>query len=136
MSWWYAWFGTETEKKREQYRSLYHDLKSKQSQFDNQLKTMKTRISNYNSNRPWMTETFIPEDVFSVSEKSVRSKVGSVRDNQSTDGKALADAVDAAYRRFLYYENLAEQERIQREAEARKQRERQRQVAKERRRKR
>ena len=35
MSWWDAWFGTATEKKREQYKSLYRDLKSKKSDFDN-----------------------------------------------------------------------------------------------------
>lgn len=64
MSWWDAWFGTATEKKREQYKSLYNDLKSKKSDFNSRLKTMKTRVSNYESNRPGMSESFIPEDVF------------------------------------------------------------------------
>lgn len=136
MSWWDAWFGTATEKKREQYKSLYNDLKAKKSDFNSRLKTMKTRVSNYESNRPGMSESFIPEDVFSVSEKNVGKKVNSVKDNQSADAKALDDAVDAAYQRYRYYAQLAEQERVQREAEARRQRERQRQAAEARRRKR
>ena len=28
MSLWDAWFGTDTEKKREQYKALYNDLNS------------------------------------------------------------------------------------------------------------
>lgn len=136
MSIWHAWFGTATEKKREQYRNLYNDLKSKESDFKRRLKTMKTKVSNYKSNRPTMSDAFIPEDVFSASEKNVASKVSSVRDNQSKDARALSDAVDAAYQRYRHYAQLAEQERIEREAEARRQREKQRREAEARRRKR
>ena len=135
MSWWDAWFGTATEKKREQYKSLYRDLKSKKSDFDNKLKSMKTKVSNYQSDRPAMSTGFIPEDVFAVSEQNVQSKVLAVKDHQVSDSKALEKAVDAAYRRYQHYARLAEQERIQREAEAKRQREAQKRAAEARRRK-
>ena len=38
---------------------------------------------------------------------------------QSSDAKNLSSAVDAAYERYKYYDRLAEQERKEREAEAR-----------------
>ena len=90
MSFWDAWFGTPTEKKREQYRTLYNDLNS-------QLKTFKAKL------------------------KTMEGKVDTVRTNQSSDAKNLSSAVDAAYERYKYYDRLAEQERKEREAEARRQ---------------
>jgi len=39
MSFWDAWFGTPTEKKREQYRTLYNDLNSQLKTFKAKLKT-------------------------------------------------------------------------------------------------
>ena len=44
MSLWASWFGTPTEKKREQYRALYHDLKNQLSNFNSKLRTMVERL--------------------------------------------------------------------------------------------
>ena len=126
MSLWASWFGTPTEEKREQYRALYHDLKNQLSNFNSKLRTMEGKVDNYMGSRPGMSESFIPEDVFSGSERNVKSKIESVRNNQSTDAKKLSRAVDAAYQRYQHYARLAEQERLVREAEQRRQAERRR----------
>lgn len=127
MSLWDAWFGTDTEKKREQYKALYNDLNSQLKSFNSKLKTMEGKVDSYNSSRPSMSLSFIPEDVFSDSEGRVKGKVDTVRTNQSSDAKSLSSAVDAAYERYKYYDRLAEQERREREAEARRQAEERRQ---------
>lgn len=121
MSFWDAWFGTPTEKKREQYRTLYNDLNSQLKTFKAKLKTMEEKVDSYNNSRPSMSTSYIPEDVFSDSEGRVKGKVDTVRTNQSSDAKNLSTAVDAAYERYKYYDRLAEQERKEREAEARRQ---------------
>ena len=121
MSFWDAWFGTPTEKKREQYRTLYNDLNSQLKTFKAKLKTMEGKVDSYNNSRPSMSTSYIPEDVFSDSEGRVKGKVDTVRTNQSSDEKNLSSAVDAAYERYKYYDRLAEQERKEREAEARRQ---------------
>ena len=121
MSFWDAWFGTPTEKKREQYRTLYNDLNSQLKTFKAKLKTMEEKVDSYNNSRPSMSTSYIPEDVFSDSEGRVKGKVDTVRTNQSSDAKNLSSAVDAAYERYKYYDRLAEQERKEREAEARRQ---------------
>lgn len=121
MSFWDAWFGTPTEKKREQYRTLYNDLNSQLKTFKSKLKTMEGKVDSYNNSRPSMSTSYIPEDVFSDSESRVKGKVDTVRTNQSSDAKNLSSAVDAAYERYKYYDRLAEQERKEREAEARRQ---------------
>ncbi|MFS9015240.1 hypothetical protein QM931_05170 [Streptococcus infantis] len=121
MSFWDAWFGTPTEKKREQYRTLYNDLNSQLKTFKTKLKTMEGKVDSYNNSRPSMSTSYIPEDVFSDSEGRVKGKVDTVRTNQSSDAKNLSSAVDAAYERYKYYDRLAEQERKEREAEARRQ---------------
>ncbi len=121
MSFWDAWFGTPTEKKREQYRTLYNDLNSQLKTFKAKLKTMEGKVDSYNNSRPSMSTNYIPEDVFSDSEGRVKGKVDTVRTNQSSDAKNLSSAVDAAYERYKYYDRLAEQERKEREAEARRQ---------------
>lgn len=121
MSFWDAWFGTPTEKKREQYRTLYNDLNSQLKTFKAKLKTMEGKVDSYNNSRPSMSTSYIPEDVFSDSEGRVKGKVDTVRTNQSSDVKNLSTAVDAAYERYKYYDRLAEQERKEREAEARRQ---------------
>lgn len=121
MSFWDAWFGTPTEKKREQYRTLYNDLNSQLKTFKSKLKTMEGKVDSYNNSRPSMSTSYIPEDVFSDSEGRVKGKVDTVRTNQSSDAKNLSSAVDAAYERYKYYDRLAEQERKEREAEARRQ---------------
>ena len=121
MSFWDAWFGTPTEKKREQYRTLYNDLNSQLKTFKAKLKTMEGKVDSYNNSRPSMSTSYIPEDVFSDSEGRVKRKVDTVRTNQSSDAKNLSSAVDAAYERYKYYDRLAEQERKEREAEARRQ---------------
>ena len=121
MSLWAAWFGTDTEKKREQYRTLYNDLNSQLKTFKAKLKTMEGKVDSYNNSRPSMSTSYIPEDVFSDSEGRVKGKVDTVRTNQSSDAKNLSSAVDAAYERYKYYDRLAEQERKEREAEARRQ---------------
>ena len=121
MSFWDAWFGTPTEKKREQYRTLYNDLNSQLKTFKAKLKTMEGKVDSYNNSRPSMSTSYIPEDVFSDSESRVKGKVDTVRTNQSSDAKNLSSAVDAAYERYKYYDRLAEQEREEREAEARRQ---------------
>lgn len=121
MSFWDAWFGTPTEKKREQYRTLYNDLNSQLKTFKAKLKTMEGKVDSYNNSRPSMSTSYIPEDVFSDSEGRVKGKVDTVLTNQSSDAKNLSSAVDAAYERYKYYDRLAEQERKEREAEARRQ---------------
>lgn len=121
MSFWDAWFGTPTEKKREQYRTLYNDLNSQLKTFKAKLKTMEGKVDSYNNSRPSMSTSYIPEDVFGDSEGRVKGKVDTVRTNQSSDAKNLSTAVDAAYERYKYYDRLAEQERKEREAEARRQ---------------
>lgn len=121
MSFLDAWFGTPTEKKREQYKALYNDLNSQLKSFNSKLKTMEGKVDSYNSSRPSMSSSFIPEDVFSDSENRVKTKVGAVISNQSSDVRKLSRAVDAAYERYQYYARLAEQERREREAEARRQ---------------
>ena len=121
MSFWDAWFGTPTEKKREQYGTLYNDLNSQLKTFKAKLKTMEGKVDSYNNSRPSMSTSYIPEDVFSDSEGRVKGKVDTVRTNQSSDAKNLSSAVDAAYERYKYYDRLAEQERKEREAEARRQ---------------
>ena len=121
MSFWDAWFGTPTEKKREQYRTLYNDLNSQLKTFKAKLKTMEGKVDSYNNSRPSMSTSYIPEDVFSDSEGRAKGKVDTVRTNQSSDAKNLSTAVDAAYERYKYYDRLAEQERKEREAEARRQ---------------
>lgn len=121
MSFWDAWFGTPTEKKREQYRTLYNDLNSQLKTFKSKLKTMEGKVDSYNNSRPSMSTSYIPEDVFSDSEGRVKGKVDTVRTNQSSDAKNLSSAVDVAYERYKYYDRLAEQERKEREAEARRQ---------------
>ena len=121
MSFWDAWSGTPTEKKREQYRTLYNDLNSQLKTFKTKLKTMEGKVDSYNNSRPSMSTSYIPEDVFSDSEGRVKGKVDTVRTNQSSDAKNLSSAVDAAYERYKYYDRLAEQERKEREAEARRQ---------------
>ena len=121
MSWWIYWFGTATEKKREQYKALYNDLNRLLNQFNTKLKAMETSVSSYESGRPNMSSTFIPEDIFSESESRLKTKVTAVRDNQSTDVEKLSAAVDAAYNRYKYYEMMANQERLEREAEDRRQ---------------
>ena len=121
MSFWDAWFGPPTEKKREQYRTLYNDLNSQLKTFKTKLKTMEGKVDSYNNSRPSMSTSYIPEDVFSDSEGRVKGKVDTVRTNQSSDAKNLSSAVDAAYERYKYYDRLAEQERKEREAEARRQ---------------
>ena len=121
MSLWDAWFGTDTEKKREQYKALYNDLNSQLKRFKEKLKEMEGKVDSYNNSRPSMSTSFIPEDVFSDSEGRVKGKVDTVRTNQSSDAKSLSSAVDAAYERYKYYDRLAEEERKEREAEARRQ---------------
>lgn len=126
MSLWASWFGTPTEKKREQYRALYHDLNNQLNDFNTKLRTMKGKVDNYVGGRPGMSESFIPEDVFSGSERNVKNKIEAIRNNQSTDATRLSRAVDAAFQRYQHYARLAEQERIAREAEQRRQAERRR----------
>ncbi|NMD84494.1 MULTISPECIES: hypothetical protein [Streptococcus] len=121
MSLWDAWFGTPTEKKREQYKTLYNDLNSQLKSFKTKLKMIEGKVDSYNSSRPSMSLSIIPEDVFSDSENRVKTKVESVISNQSSDVSKLSRAVDAAYERYQYYARLAEQERREREAEARRQ---------------
>ena len=121
MSLWDAWFGTPTEKKREQYKTLYNDLNSQLKSFKTKLKMIEGKVDSYNSSRPSMSLSIIPEDVFSDSENRVKTKVESVISNQSSDVIKLSRAVDAAYERYQYYARLAEQERREREAEARRQ---------------
>ena len=121
MSLQYAWFGTPTEKKREQYKTLYNDLNSQLKSFKTKLKMIEGKVDSYNSSRPSMSLSIIPEDVFSDSENRVKTKVESVISNQSSDVRKLSRAVDAAYERYQYYARLAEQERREREAEARRQ---------------
>ena len=121
MSLWDAWFGTPTEKKREQYKSLYNDLNSQLKNFNAKLKILEGKIDSYNGFRPSMSSSFIPEDIFSDSEARVKNKVETVKTNQSSDSKRLSSAVDAAQERYQYYARLAEQERQEREAEARRQ---------------
>lgn len=111
MSLWYAWFGTPTEKKREQYKTLYNDLNSQLKSFKTKLKMIEGKVDSYNSSRPSMSLSIIPEDVFSDSENRVKTKVESVISNQSSDVRKLSRAVDAAYERYQYYARLAEQER-------------------------
>lgn len=121
MSFLDTWFGTPTEKKREQYKALYSALNSQLKSFKAKLKTMEGKVDSYNSSRPSMSLSIIPEDVFSDSENRVKTKVESVISNQSSDVSKLSRAVDAAYERYQYYARLAEQERREREAEARRQ---------------
>ena len=121
MSFLDTWFGTPTEKKREQYKALYNALNSQLKSFKAKLKTMEGKVDSYNSSRPSMSLSIIPEDVFSDSENRVKTKVESVISNQSSDVSKLSRAVDAAYERYQYYARLAEQERREREAEARRQ---------------
>ena len=121
MSLWDAWFGTPTEKNREQYKTLYNDLNSQLKSFKTKLKMIEGKVDSYNSSRPSMSLSIIPEDVFSDSENRVKTKVESVISNQSSDVSKLSRAVDAAYERYQYYARLAEQERREREAEARRQ---------------
>lgn len=121
MSFLDTWFGTPTEKKREQYKALYNALNSQLKSFKAKLKTMEGKVDSYNSSRPSMSLSIIPEDVFSDSENRVKTKVESVISNQSNDVSKLSRAVDAAYERYQYYARLAEQERREREAEARRQ---------------
>ena len=121
MSFLDTWFGTPTEKKREQYKTLYNALNSQLKSFKAKLKTMEGKVDSYNSSRPSMSLSIIPEDVFSDSENRVKTKVESVISNQSSDISKLSRAVDAAYERYQYYARLAEQERREREAEARRQ---------------
>lgn len=129
MSLWDAWFGTPTEKKREQYKALYNDLKGQLRDFNAKLKTIEGKVDNYNHSRPTMSSSYIPEDVFSESEKNVHTKVESVRQTQSSDATSLSSAVDAAYERYQHYARLAEQERQEREAAAIRQAEERRQAA-------
>ena len=121
MSFLDTWFGTPTEKKREQYKALYNDLNSQLKSFNSKLKTMEGKVDSYSSSQPSMSLSIIPEDVFSDSENRVKTKVESVISNQSSDVSKLSRAVDAAYERYQYYARLAEQERREREAEARRQ---------------
>lgn len=132
MSLWDLWFGTPTEKKREEYRALYDDLNSQLTNFKAKLKTMEGKVEQYIGSRPDISESFIPEDVFSASERNVKFKIEAVKSNQSSDMARLSQAVDAAYQRYQYYARLAEQERLEREAEQRRQAERRRREAAER----
>lgn len=136
MSFLDAWFGTPTEQKREQYKALYNDLNAYLTDFNAKLKTMEEKVSTYTGSRPTMSESFIPEDVFSVSEVSVKGKIDTVASHQSTDATKLSHAVDAAYQRYQHYARLAEQERLEREAEQRRQAERHRREIEERHRRR
>ncbi|KXT81282.1 hypothetical protein [Streptococcus oralis] len=64
MSLWDALFGTDTEKKREQYKALYNDLNSQLKSFEEKLKEMEGKVDSYNNSRPSMSTSFIPEDCF------------------------------------------------------------------------
>ena len=44
MSFWDALFGTDTEKKREQYKALYNDLNSQLKSFKEKLKAMEGKV--------------------------------------------------------------------------------------------
>ena len=121
MSLWYAWFGTPTEKKREQYKTLYNDLNSQLKSFKTKLKMIEGKVDSYNSSLHSVSLSITSGDVFSDSENRVKTKVESVISNQSSDVRKLSRAVDAAYERYQYYARLAEQERREREAEARRQ---------------
>lgn len=124
MGFWAARFGTPTEKKREQYKALYDDLDRCWTDFYAKLKKVTEKVSNYTDSRVTMSESFIPEDVFSTSESSVKEKVMKLKSNQEADSTNLIFAIDAAYQRYQYYAQLAEDERIEREAEQRRKLER------------
>lgn len=111
------WFfsKTESEKKRDYYRKLYEGLDDYLTRFDKKLKTMEKNIETYESNRPFMSEAYIPEDIFNKSESSVKLKIRTVFNCQSMDAIKLSNAVDMAYERYKYYEQLVEQERLEEE---------------------
>ncbi|MGT2743028.1 hypothetical protein [Streptococcus plurextorum] len=122
MSFLNVYFGTPTEQKRDQYKALYNELNTCLTNFNLKLKKVEEKVDNYSGSRPTMSESFIPEDVFAVSEASVKRKVEEISGHQSLDSGKLSQAVDAAYQRYLYYAQLAEQERLAREAEERRRR--------------
>ena len=116
MSLWDAWFGTPTEKKREAYKALYHDLNHCLSDFQHTLKNMEEKVDGYIGQRPHMNNAIIPEDIFGASEARIKGQVEIVKNHQVIDARKLSNAVDAAYQRYQYYAHLAEQERLDREA--------------------
>ncbi|HEM3598595.1 TPA: hypothetical protein U1C28_001726 [Streptococcus suis] len=120
----FGWFGggTPTEQKRDQYKRLYNKLLSLSQDFDRKEKQLSQRVDTYLSNRANMEASYIPEDVFSNSESTARSKVVLLKSHQSSDGAKLAEAVSAAYSRYQYYHRLAIQEAEERRREAERRR--------------
>ena len=51
MSLWDALFGTDTEKKREQYKALYNDLNSQLKSFEEKLKAMEGKVDTVRTNQ-------------------------------------------------------------------------------------
>lgn len=120
----FGWFGggTPTEQKRDQYQRLYNKLLSLSQDFDSKEKQLSQRVETYLSNRPNMEASYIPEDVFSDSESTARSKVVLLKSHQTSDGAKLAEAVSAAYSRYQYYHRLAIQEAEERRRKAERRR--------------
>lgn len=112
-------FDTENEKKRNQYKELYDDLKDCHEDFKKKLREIEENVKAYESSRPTMDGSVIPEDVFSVVEPKFLRKINGLMEEQKDYFNKLAEAVDDALQRYRHYSNLVEEDNIRAEEERR-----------------
>lgn len=125
----FSWFGkTETERKRDNYHTLYNRLSNALTEHDKKVSEAQSSYSSYNRSVPYVSSSRIPSNDFAPKRRELNTELMKYFNYEKDKRSELVSARSKAYERYQYYRSLAiqeaEAERRRREKEQQEARER------------
>ncbi|MFP7168912.1 chorismate synthase [Terribacillus sp. 7520-G] len=103
-------FGTENERKRDEYLKLYNKLEDLKAEHDKLIKEAESSFSSYKSSMPCVAEDAMPFNDFLPAQERLDAKFSDYIDKEMDYRSKLVSASNQAYDRYLYYKRKAIEE--------------------------
>lgn len=116
----FNFFGTATERKRDEYYKLYTKLQDAISDHDKKVSEATASYNNYISIVPNLSHTKIPSNDFEPKREEKNDKLNEYFNRDKEKRSSLVSAKSKAYERYEYYRLLAIREAEERARKARK----------------
>lgn len=113
-------FGTENDRKRDEYNNLYGKLQKAIDKHDKIAAEAEASFSSYTGSVPNLSNTKVPSNDFDPKREELTRKLSKYLSEEKQKRSELVSASNQAYQRYLHYKNLA-----MKEAEERKEKMRQ-----------
>lgn len=116
----FDFFKTDTEMKRDHYKTLYDHLKKILKDFENNMNEADAAYSSYTGSVPNLSNSKIPSNDFDPKREELDNKLKKYFDQEKQKKGDLVSAKNKAYEKYVHYKQLAVKEAEEREEKAKK----------------